>query len=138
MSQDYPVTLEELPPYHVVHRQHIPTITHIPKGARNAWTRLLTSVAFRVANNPSNVANHILLSMVARAILPAGKSPPHPGETTQADKIKERIRRWRAGEFRALWEEAIALQKVPARKGRRKKQQPEKVTQEARNATRSS
>ena len=96
LSQDIPVLLDDLPPYHVVHRQHIPTITHIPKGARNAWTRLLTSVGFRVANNPNNISNHILLSMVARVILPAGKLPPHPGQTTQATQIQERIRRWNA------------------------------------------
>ena len=98
-SQDIPVNLDDLPPYHVVHRQFIPTITHIPKAARSDWTRLYTSVCWKVANNPANLANHILYSMLARVILPAGKAPPHPGDTTQASKIKERIRRWRAGEF---------------------------------------
>ena len=137
-SQDVPVDLEDLPPYHVVHRQHIPTITHIPKAARSDWTRLYTSVCYRVANNPANLANHILYSMLARVILPAGKSPPHPGDTTQANKIKDRIRRWRGGEFRALWEEAIAMQKMPAKKRKKKKQQESEVTQESRNAIRSS
>jgi hypothetical protein len=137
-SQDIPVNLDDLPPYHVVHRQYIPTITHIPKAARSDWTRLYTSVCYRVANNPANLANHILYSMLARVILPAGKAPPHPGDTTQAHKIKERIRRWRAGEFRALWEEAIALQKLPVKMRRKKKQQETEVTQESRNAIRSS
>ena len=91
-----------------------------------------------MANNPATLANHILYSMLARVILPAGKAPPHPGDTTQANKIKERIRRWRAGEFRALWEEAIAMQKLPVKKRRKKKQQETEVTQESRNAIRSS
>ena len=79
-SQNLPVNLDDLPPYHVVHRQFIPTITHIPKAARSDWTRLYTSVCWRVANNPANLANHILYSMLARVILPAGKAPPHPGK----------------------------------------------------------
>ena len=136
-SQDIPVNLDDLPHYHVVHRQHIPTITHVPKAARSDWTRLYTNVCYRVANNPSNLANHILYSMLARVILPAGKAPPHPGDTTQAVKVKERIRRWRAGEFRSLWEEAISMQKVPAKRKRRKQQQTV-VSQEERNATRAS
>ena len=136
-SQELLVNIYDLPPYHIVHRTHIPTITHIPKGARVDWTRLLTNVCSRVASNPSNLANHILLSMLARVILPAGKTPPHPGNTTQAAKIKERIRRWKIGEFRSLWDEAIATQKAPSRRGRKKQQQDE-VSQETRNAVRSS
>jgi hypothetical protein len=75
--------------------------------------------------------------MLARLILPAGKAPLHTGDTTEANEIKERIRRWRAGEFRALWEEAIAMQKVPVKR-KRKKQQQTVVSQEERNAIRSS
>ena len=45
--------------------------------------------------------------MVAKVILPPSNSPPHPGDTSQAAKIKERIRRWRAAELRALREEAL-------------------------------
>ena len=50
--------------------------------------------------------------MIARANLPADKTPPHPEDVSQAAKIKERIRRWKDGQF--------------------------KVSQEVRNATRSS
>ena len=138
-TQYLPVQLSNLPPYHEVHRTHIPTITHVPKGAITAWTALLTSVANRVSYNPSSIANHILLNMLARAILPAGKSPPHPGDSSQATKVKERIKRWKEGEYRALWEEAIALQEAPKQKKGRGKKKPEEeeISQEVRNARRS-
>jgi hypothetical protein len=122
----------------LVHRTHIPTIAHIPKGAKAAWSRLLASVSNTLAANPGNIANHILLSMVARVILPAGKSPPHPGDSSQATKIKERIRRWRNGNFMELWNEAVALQQLPnqPRRGKKKEAQLE-VSQDTRNARRS-
>ena len=126
-----------MPPYHIAHRTHIPTITHIPKGAKAAWTKLFTSVCNRVASDPGNIANHILLSIVARVILPAGKSPPHPGDTSQASKIKDRIKRWKQGSYNELWEEAISQQKEPNQPRRKKKQPQEEVTQEVRNARRS-
>ena len=77
--------------------------------------------------------------MLARAILPAGKSPPHPGDSSQATKVKERIKRWKEGEYRALWEEAIALQEAPKQKKGRGKKKPEEeeISQEVRNARRS-
>ena len=33
-SQYVPISLQDLPPFHLVHRTQIPTITQIPKGAR--------------------------------------------------------------------------------------------------------
>ena len=54
----------------------------------------------------------------------------------QKTKVKERIRRGRAGEFLALWDEAVLLQQAPTR-GRRKKSPVEEVHLEVRNAKRS-
>ena len=135
-AKDFPVYLHFLPPFHVVHRTHIPTITHIPKGARADWTRLFTSVVSKVASNPDNLANHILLSMVARVILPASQAPPQPTGPSQAAKVKERIRRWRAGDFLSLWDEAVLLKQPPTR-GRRRQPQ-EEVSLKVKNARRRS
>ena len=73
--------------------------------------------------------------MIGKAILPASKTPPKPEDVSQAAKIKERIRRWKDGQFKELWEEAVAMQKVPPKRGRKRKQQEVKVSQEVRNAT---
>ena len=135
-AKDFPVYLHFLPPFHVVHRTHIPTITHIPKGARADWTRLFTSVVSKVASNPDNLANHILLSMVARVIRPASQAPPQPTGPSQAAKVKERIRRWRAGDFLSLWDEAVLLKQPPTR-GRRRQPQ-EEVSLKVKNARRRS
>lgn len=121
-----------------MHRTHIPTIIHVPKGAKAAWARVFTSTCNKVVYNPGNFANYILLSMVAIVILPAGKSPPNPGDSSQATNIKERIQRWRDGKYMELWEEALAMQHAPNQNWRGKKKKAQKVvTQEVRNARRS-
>ena len=48
--------------------------------------------------------------------------------------VRERLRRWRAGEYPQLWQEAVDLTKVPKKKGRKRKGGEEEKSQEKRNA----
>ena len=75
--------------------------------------------------------------MFAKCILPAGRGPRAGDAYSQARLVRERLRRWRAKEYNQLWEEAVALTKIPASKKRKKKaQEEEEMTQEKENAKR--
>ena len=54
-----------------------------------------------------------------RAILPATAPKPSTGQSL-GQAVKERLRRWRAGEEAALWLEAVKSTTAQVRKGRKK------------------
>ena len=67
------VDLNNLPPFHLIHRTKIGTIAHITKAVKNNCGRSLAQVLNRVANGPNFIPNYVLLHMWAKVILPAGK-----------------------------------------------------------------
>mgnify|MGYP006061624775 CR=1 FL=1 len=71
--------------------------------------------------------------MFAKCILPAVKSRP---DITQARAVRDRLARWRAGEYAALWREAVDMTRKRG-KQRRKTQQQEQQSLEMKNAQRS-
>ena len=132
VSQELPLpSPQELPSLTEVHRTYVPTVTWVPKGARPEFTRVFTSQCNRVAYNPDNISAWILQLMFAKSILPAVKHRP---DTNQAKTVKERLERWRRGEYRALWEEAVTMTKLKGRS--RKKGQEQQLSQEEKNAQR--
>ena len=78
--------------------------------------------------------------MFARVILPAGGGPRLGDAFSQGKRVKERLRRWRQGEYRQLWDEAVQLTKPPAQAKRRQRRTGEsevkEKTQEEKNAVR--
>ena len=130
--QELPLpSLQDLPSLSEVHRTYVPTVTWVPKGARPEFTRVFTSQGNRVAFNPDNISAWILQHMFAKSILPAVKHRP---DSNQAKTVKERLARWRRGEYRALWEEAVAMTKVKGKS--KKKGQEHQLSQEEKNAQR--
>ena len=71
--------------------------------------------------------------MFAKCILPAVKSRP---DITQARAVRDRLARWRAGEYAALWREAVDMTRKRG-KQRRKTQQQEQQSLKVKNAQRS-
>ena len=71
-------------------------------------------------------------------ILPAGRGPRIADAVSQGKLVKERLRRWRAGEYRQLWEEAKNLTKSSQTKSKKNKlkKAPNEKTQEEINAAR--
>ena len=115
----------------------VPTQKWCPKAARAELARELSTLWQRVADNPEQVHLWSLLAMFAKSILPAGRGPRAGDAYSQARLVRERLRRWRAKEYNQLWEEAVALTKIPASKKRKKKaQEEEEMTQEKENAKR--
>ena len=89
-----------------------------PKAARGEFARELASVLSRIKAQPDQVQNWVLQGMFARCILPAGRGPRAGDAYSQARLVRERLRRWRAGEFVQLWEEAVELTRERPRQGR--------------------
>ena len=119
----------DLPTMEEAHRTHIPTYIHPPKAARSEFTRQLTEVWRQIHTTPDDARVWILEYMFCRAILPAGRGPRQGDSYSQAKQVKDRLRRWGRGEYRALWDEAVQLTKVPprARRQRRRTGEPEVV-----------
>ena len=111
-TQDQPLPpVDSLPSIETVHTTFIPTQQWVAKAIE----------CNRVAYNPDNIAGWTLYSMFAKAILPAAPLRP---DTSQAKAVRDRLARWRQGEYEALWREAVELTKKK-KKRRRNQQQGE-------------
>ena len=134
-SQQPPPPITEDPPtLEEAHRTHIPTIIHIPKAARGEFTRVLTDLYVRLAKLPEVHTLWTLLLIFPRAILYAGRSPRQADARSQAKQVLSRLSRWRHGEYRQLWEEAIAATTPPSKSKHRVAE--EDKSQEQRNVMR--
>ena len=99
-TQDQPLPpVDDLPTLETVHSPSVPTIQWVPKPARAEFSRVFASLCNKVAYNPDSIAGWILLSMFAKAILPAAPLRP---DTTQARAVRDRLARWRQGDYVAL------------------------------------
>ena len=77
----------------------------------------------------------VLEAIFARCILPACRGPRAADAQSQAKVVRERLRRWRAGEYMQLWKEAVELTTRAPKRGRRPGNEVVK-TQETRNGER--
>ena len=80
----------------------------------------------------------VLESIFFRCILPAGQGPDPGDAWSQIRLIRDRLRRWKAGDCGQLWAEAIAGQEKNSRRGNRRRVAAEKenLSQEEMNAMR--
>ena len=115
----------DLPSMEVLHSTWIPTHKWCPKAARGEFARELGSLWRRLCENPDDVRLWCLEAMFARAILPAGRGPREADAYSQARVVKERLRRWRGGEHKLLWEEAVQLTKQPKKKSKKRRKEGE-------------
>ena len=138
VSQTQVPEVASLPALEEAHNQFIPTHKWPPKSVRPELSRTLTSLWQMLASSPENESLWIMQSIFFRCILPAGQGPD-PGDTwSQVSRIRDRLRRWKAGECGQLWAEAKAGQEQNSSGGRRRKAAAEKenLSQEEKNARR--
>ena len=123
-----------LPTLEEAHLTHIPTHRWTPKSVRPELTRVTTALWNHLAEHPQDEGAWIMQSILPRCILPATKGPNLGDPRSHAILIKERLRRWQAGECGDLWQEAkdAREQQMRAKKGKSK----EEKSQQDRNVQR--
>ena len=87
---------------------NIPTLRHVPKGARDRWARVLGECLSAVCDSPSEEARWLTLFMSAKCLL---ASPPSGRRLRWYEifrLVKKRLARWLDGDLPALWTEAVA------------------------------
>ena len=124
-SQNLASEATDLPSMDEVFHTHVPTIKHIPKGARGNWAKVWSE-----SLNPQTSNEWLLHYMLPKCILPANKVIRKRGGPTHTAIIKERIRRWRKGGATELWEEAVTLTSKGPRKKTKKSGQERPSQQE--------
>ena len=132
-----PVLPQGLPTWEEAHTNNIPTIKHIPKGAREEWARVLAKAINDVSSTPDNSQLWLLLYILPRCILPARpKNQGYQQAQSAAKVIKAACRKWREGKIVELWQEALMLKrkvgKEKLKKRKKKKKQAEHALGEER------
>jgi hypothetical protein len=130
-----PPPQHELPSLREVHTTHIPTLIHIPKAARGEFTKVQTDIDNRVARTPEATSLWVLRLMFPRVILTATWNRSQTDGYSQARLVKERLNRWKRGEYRQLWDEAVKATRSEPKK--RAAQTPD-LSQEELNTRRAS
>ena len=85
----------------------LPTLQHVPKGARDVWVDLLSSICSSIARDTADLVLWSKFLMLPRCVL---SSPVNGGRTHWREVqrlVKSRIQRFQAGEFSDLWSEAL-------------------------------
>ena len=134
-QQPLPYDLDlDLPSMEILFSTFIPTLKWAPKATRGEIAREVSVVWGRAASHPEDLRNWKLLLMFWRTILPAGRGPRISDAYSQTRLVRERLRRWRGGEYKHLWDEATTLTKQ--KKSSRKKTSQLDKTQADINAER--
>lgn len=98
-----------LPSLDSISEVSLPTLQHVPKGARDVWANIVADLCLSIVRDPSVLDSWQKFFMLPRCIL----TSPFRGGRTQwrvtQNLVKSRIRRWLAGEFFDLWDEVLAV-----------------------------
>lgn len=116
-EQDVDGPAQDLPILEELSSTNVPSLKWCPKA------REMTSLWSRLSEKSEDVKLWTLVFMLVRCILPAGRGPRTGDAYSMARIVRERLRRWRAGEYLLLWQEATELTKMPKRRGRKRKEQ---------------
>ena len=130
-----PLGLVSLPSLHLILSVTIPTLRHVPKGARDVWAGVVGDVFRAISGDPSNLDGWAKFFMLSRCIL---ANPERGGRCHWRDTVRivrARIRRWKEGDIMGLWSEVGAVEdRLHHRRGKPRKLSP--VSLRAANARR--
>ena len=119
-------------------KSRITTVSHIPKAARNEWSKVVTGTLLGVLDNPTSDEHWCRLLLAAKCVLAVPARGGRRHQRQLASIIKERAEKFRRGEVGALWREISAPEETtPRRRGhRRKRAEPVEIPQDERNRRR--
>ena len=100
-------TASSLPSLTTILQTHIPTLQHVPKGARDCWSRALSECLLLVANDPVDLTHWCKLFMLPKCVL-ANPAAGHRLPWREIfQQVRSRLRRWLADDLLSLWMEAV-------------------------------
>ena len=97
----------DLPSLHSIFRAKVPTYFHVPKKARDSWSRLFSRVIQDIVSSPSDSDRWCRLFMLPRCILHCATSRARSSTLQVVRSIKEKCRKWLEGGCISLWQEAV-------------------------------
>ena len=96
-------SVRELPNLQSIFSTHIPTLHHVPKGARDSWAATLSSTLTSVVSSSSDISQWSKIFMLAKCVL----ASPATGHRLRWREIlhlvKSRLKRWDDGDLTSLW-----------------------------------
>ena len=102
----------------VLSSQPTSTLRHVPKSLRNTWSEILMSTLNEILQSPVDMSGWVKLLIVAQCLLAA---PPRQGRAHMRDTekiVKERMRRWKAGEEATLWNDQMSVKRPQGKKSK--------------------
>ena len=97
-----------LPDWSSILKSHTPTFHHVPKGARNAWAGLVLNLFCAINLDFANTELWHKLFMLPRCVLSSHRVGPRSHWKESLKIVKQRIRRWWAGDISGLWSDYLA------------------------------
>ena len=122
LPPEAPAPPQNLPSLEDILRADFSTISYVPKAALTEWSRVLTDLLWAVSNNPEDVALHQLLLLAPSCILHTSARGGRKHQRQLAAVIKDRIGKWRNGQYLTLWTAANPPPETVRLRGRRSKQ----------------
>lgn len=87
---------------------NLPTLHHVPKGARNSWADIIFSTLSAINQYPKNLENWKKLFMLPRCVLSSPGNGDRLGWKKLQSIVNLRFRRWNRGELSELWHDYIS------------------------------
>uniref|UniRef100_A0A1X7SS29 Reverse transcriptase domain-containing protein n=1 Tax=Amphimedon queenslandica TaxID=400682 RepID=A0A1X7SS29_AMPQE len=81
----------------------VPVLFHVPKGARNSWSGVLSSAIEMVIARPLDMEVWTKLFMLPKCILFLPPFRQRRTEKDLVDIVNERLLDWRSGDYLSLW-----------------------------------
>ena len=82
------------------------TLQHVPKGARDCWSRALSICLLSVSDNPGDLTHWCKLFMLPKCVLACPAAGHRLPWREILQQVRSRLRRWSTGDLLSLWKEA--------------------------------
>ena len=102
----------------------VPTLQHVPKAIRNSWAGVVMEVLSQIDSRPTDITAWTKFFMMAKCVLASPSQRGYHQWRNTLNTVRDRIKRWRAGDITGLWTEVVS-QDIKLRKHGRRKVTPE-------------
>lgn len=141
-SQPLPLTfslpLAALPSLKNINTLRVPTLRHVPKGARDAWARVIKEALQGILSDSTDIDVWKKWFMLPQCVLYSGTSGRKRSWRDTLKSARMRIRRWREGNCTELWSEVTEVKEGLTHRRKKRKESTEALrannARRARNA----